>query len=539
MSARRAGRIGGVIHAAGVNWFSKVRDLDRNKLLEAVEIKVSAAWNLHALTLNDDVDFFILFSSVSAVWGSVDLAHYTASNHFLDVLCHQRRRLGQTALSIDWGPWADVGMSAHEREENLLSMLGLKMISPTQALAHLERVLVEDRTQCVIVEFDWARFQSFVDFSLSPSLFKRIKTNRSERALALAHSLSVDKLVALPPAEAHQTLVALLRRQLSAVLLVPPGSDIDENTRFNFIGMDSLMAMAFCARLETQLGFEIPAMTAYNYPTLGKMAEFLNERIHNLPPSSEQRIYSDATLFSLDQTPSSYFRLFCFPYAGAGPSIFSDWNDAVAENVSIVPLQLPGREHRLSEPPITSIEQLVQAIADTLEPHTHTPYGFFGHSLGALLGFEVAQELARRALPLPQPLILSGCTPARSDVQDTIHQLDDDAFVAELSCRFGIVPESGWDPALQEALLPALRADIKMAETSSIQSSAPIPCQLHVFGGREDPLAPPDQLSEWSNITTTVPLIHLFDGDHMFLRGSAKADVIAMINNIIHQRLQK
>ena len=118
---RQAGRAPrGIVHAAGVNWFGKIRNLDAAEFLDTMKIKVSAAWKLHELTREDDLDCFILFSSVSALWGSVDLSHYTAANHFLDALACHRSGLKLPALALDWGPWAEVGMSAKASESALL-----------------------------------------------------------------------------------------------------------------------------------------------------------------------------------------------------------------------------------------------------------------------------------------------------------------------------------------------------------------------------------------------------------------------------------
>lgn len=536
-SERARAGLGGVLHLAGVNWFRKVQDLGRDELLDALAINVSAAWNLHRLTLDDDLDLFVLFSSVSALWGSVDLAHYTAANHFLDVLCRLRRRSGRRALSIDWGPWARVGMSAHAREEALLDMLGLNLIAPDRALAIMEQLIVADRDQSMVADIRWERFQSFVEFSLSPSLFEEVSASSASATSATAGSLK--EISRLEPQTAREQLVEILRTQLSKVMHTTPGTRLDADTRFNFMGMDSLTAMAYCARLEVELGAEVPPMTVYNYPTLNKMAGYLYDRERSALPPSDPAPPSTTGLFAMDPAPEASLRLFCFPYAGAGPAAFCDWHDALSGSVIVVPLELPGHAGRLSETPITSMQTLVDFVAEEIAPYTGGPFGFFGHSFGALLCFEVAQALARRGLPLPQPLILSGCAPPQTGRPDDLHGLDDDRFLDELRRRFGIVPEDGLDDPLRQALLPALRADIMLAETAMPPSSPPLDCVLHVFGGRDDKRAPPEVLSQWSLATTTEPRILLFAGGHMFITGPARSNVIAAVKEAIDQRLEK
>ncbi|MDB5041438.1 MAG: hypothetical protein JWN27_2164, partial [Candidatus Eremiobacteraeota bacterium] len=151
-----AGRpLRGVVHAAGVNWFARVADVDGERLLGALRVKVAATWALHELTRDLPLDLFVLYSSVSALWGSVDLAHYTASNAFLDAVAAHRRALGLPALSIDWGPWASVGMSAKPREVALLQKLGLRLMPPDAALAALESALRSGAARAVIADIDW------------------------------------------------------------------------------------------------------------------------------------------------------------------------------------------------------------------------------------------------------------------------------------------------------------------------------------------------------------------------------------------------
>src|SRR5262249_53787478 len=144
--------------------------------LDTMKVKVSAAWKLHELTREDDLDCFILFSSVSALWGSVDLSHYTAANHFLDALACHRAGLKLPALALDWGPWAEVGMSAKTSESALLQKLGLRLMPPERAIEAMEQSASAGHSGVVIADIDWQKFKAFIDFSLSPSLFDRVAT---------------------------------------------------------------------------------------------------------------------------------------------------------------------------------------------------------------------------------------------------------------------------------------------------------------------------------------------------------------------------
>jgi len=106
--------------------------------------------------------------------------------------------------------------------------------------------------------------------------------------------------------------------------------------------------------------------------------------------------------------PEASLRLFCFPYAGGGTTIFRAWPQGMPDDVEVAPVQLPGREGRLREPSFTQINPLVRALADALRPHLDREFAFFGHSMGAIISFELARELRRRRGPAPAHLFVSG-----------------------------------------------------------------------------------------------------------------------------------
>ena len=137
--------------------------------------------------------------------------------------------------------------------------------------------------------------------------------------------------------------------------------------------------------------------------------------------------------------PEARLRLFCFPYAGGGATIFRKWSDSLPETVEVNPVQLPGRGNRLREPPFARLSPLVQAIAAGLLPHLDKPFAFFGHSLGALVGFELARQLRRQAGVHPVRLFISADrAPQIPRRERPIHALPEGEFLAELNRLNGI-----------------------------------------------------------------------------------------------------
>jgi acyl transferase domain-containing protein/acyl-CoA synthetase (AMP-forming)/AMP-acid ligase II/surfactin synthase thioesterase subunit len=516
----------GVVHAAGVNWFGKVRGLERAALLDALKVKVTAAWRLHELTRGDDLDLFLLFSSVSALWGSVDLSHYTASNQFLDALAHHRRAAGLPALSLDWGPWAEVGMSAKAHETEVLGRLGFTLLAPERAIGVMERLAAGGRAQAVVADVDWASFRTFVDFSGSPSLFARVAAEGGEGGDAPRLRNAAERIRSLPPGEAREALLALARQQLSSVMLLQNPGAVDVNQRFNFLGMDSLMAIAFAARLENLLELKLPTTLAYNYPTLQAVADHLYEQIRGEAPPPEGSGSPPAAGAPAEEGADRWFsvlfscprperRLFCFPYAGGGAAAYARWGEAAGPGTELVAVCLPGRDQRAGEPPLREMRELVEGLADALASRCELPFAFYGHSLGALVAFELARELRRRGMPAPEALVVSGCgAPGRGGGR--LHLQPDDAFVRELEEAFGVPGQALRDPGMAASLLPVLRADIALLETYAPAAEPPLAIPLLALGGTEDPLAPPQSVSAWRAQAAGPFRQRSFAGGHMF-----------------------
>ena len=523
----------GVIHAAGVNWFGKIAALDTDRLRESSRIKTSAAWNLHQATLQCDLDMFVLFSSVSALWGSVDLSHYTAANHFLDALAWERRRMGLKSCCIAWGPWADVGMSAPSRESDILTQLGFRLTPPAEALDLMEATIIAERPWSLIADIDWPRFETFIRFSLCPSLFARIDPAAGAATLS---GLTADRIRSADPRDAMETITRAVQDQLARVLLLEPGKELDVHERFNLMGMDSLVAIQFALHLEGIAGVKLPTTLAYNHPTVFDVATHLYEQIRgapsNTPPGSGEsggssggdRAESHAGAldkwfpFEIDESEKP--RLYCIPYAGAGASVFSSWRRGLAGCAHVVPVQLPGREERADEPPVADLALLASRLVDAIAAAPPAPFALFGHSQGALIAYEATRELRRRGLPLPVGLFLSGCGAPDGEPRKAIRHLDPVKFRAELRDRFPNLQAASQNDQIWDALAPTLRADIEMLETYRPDEEPPFDLPIAAFGGRNDPLVARAELTAWAAHTTGDFGLRIFAGDHLFLNTS-------------------
>jgi medium-chain acyl-[acyl-carrier-protein] hydrolase len=218
--------------------------------------------------------------------------------------------------------------------------------------------------------------------------------------------------------------------------------------------------------------------------------------------------------------PQARLRLFCFPYAGCGVSIFRAWSDGLPADVEVCPLQLPGRGTRLMEPPFTQLSPLVQALAEALFPLLDMPFAFFGHSLGALVSFELARQLRRQYGVGVQPvhLFVSADRAPQIPYRDLpIHSLPEGKFLVELRRLKGTPREVLEDEELMQTMLPVLRADFAVHETYVYLTEPPLNCPISAFGGLQDHKVSRRDLEAWRDQTTGSFSLQMFAGDHFFL----------------------
>lgn len=196
-------------------------------------------------------------------------------------------------------------------------------------------------------------------------------------------------------------------------------------------------------------------------------------------------------------------RLFTLPYAGGGASIYRRWAELLP-GVEVIPVQLPGREERLHEPPIPDLGVLVSAITDALGPLTDRPYGVFGHSMGAKIAFEVTRELRRRGAPPPAGLFVSACRAPHLPRVPTppVASLPDHLFAQMLARMNGTPQELLDDPAFMRTFLPTMRADFAVVDDYQYEDEAALRVPLVAFGGTQDPEVRTQDLAAWRVHTT-------------------------------------
>lgn len=218
------------------------------------------------------------------------------------------------------------------------------------------------------------------------------------------------------------------------------------------------------------------------------------------------------------QRTKARIRLVVFPFAGGGPAAFGNWCDQLSPLIDLVALQLPGRERRMSERPLTNAASAAATIADAIGAMSDLPFAMFGHSMGAMLAFETARQLRRHGRPMSAHLFVSGFrAPDLPDPRPLVAGLDDEAFLAELA-RLGGTPEAVLqNKELMDMLLPALRADFGMVENYRFIPELPLPCPITAFAGAADREASTTTMAGWKLQTDRQFVLNTVPGSHFFL----------------------
>ncbi|SIO60275.1 Surfactin synthase thioesterase subunit [Singulisphaera sp. GP187] len=227
------------------------------------------------------------------------------------------------------------------------------------------------------------------------------------------------------------------------------------------------------------------------------------------------------------------FRLFCFPFAGGGASLFRLWPDQLPEGVELCAIQLPGRETRIREPIHQLIGPLIDDLVEALAADLDQPFALFGHSMGALVAFELTRELRRRNLPSPQLLIASGrIAPQLRPRRRPIHTLPEPEFRKELRLLDG-TPQALLDHnELMSLFSPIIRADLAVNATYIYTTEPPLPLPILALGGRTDPWVDQEELEGWRLQTSETFKSEHFPGSHFFLQ-TATAELLAVLSRAL------
>jgi medium-chain acyl-[acyl-carrier-protein] hydrolase len=233
--------------------------------------------------------------------------------------------------------------------------------------------------------------------------------------------------------------------------------------------------------------------------------------------------------------PSARLRLFCFPYAGGSSLTFRQWPSGLPPDVELCAVQLPGRGGRMRETPFKRMPPLVEALAEVLPPFFDRPFAFFGHSMGATIGFELARRLRRAHAPEPAHLLVSGRQPPQAPYADRgMYSLSDAELIEELRQLNGTPSEVLEHAEMMQLLLPLLRADLELIQTYAYEPEPPLSCRISAFGGLRDDEADRDVLQQWAGQTTAEFSLDFLESDN-YLINTCLPQLLQAISRLLQQ----
>ena len=287
----------GVVHAAMVIEDSLIRDMNRGQLSRVLAPKVTGALNLHELTRHLELDFFLLYSSATTLFGNPGQAAYVAANMALEALAEERRQLGLPATCVGWGPIGDSGyLARNERvRDALVGRLGGRALSTAEALSSLDALLANPSPRLGFLELDWNVLRRALPASQAP---KFSELARHDHSITSGHETTQDlrrRLTELPESELLAAVTDLVRTEIAQILRIAP-ERIEPATSLFDMGMDSLMAVELATSIEGRLGIQLSALALSNAPTIERIAARIAQQLRPSDDGSHATTANDVTL---------------------------------------------------------------------------------------------------------------------------------------------------------------------------------------------------------------------------------------------------
>ncbi|MGV9315474.1 thioesterase II family protein [Streptomyces sp. NPDC003691] len=225
---------------------------------------------------------------------------------------------------------------------------------------------------------------------------------------------------------------------------------------------------------------------------------------------------SDLWVRRYHPAPDARTRLLCLPHAGGSASYFFPVSRALSPKTDVIAIQYPGRQDRLAEPGIGTIEELADVVVQAVLPWTDRPLAVFGHSMGASLSYEVALRLEAAGV-VPTGVFVSGRRAPSRFRAETVHQRDDDGLIAEIKALSGTNTSLLGDEEVLRMILPAIRNDYRAAETYNPGPGRELTCPVTALIGDSDPKSTIEEARAWEEHTKGAFDFRVFPGGHFYL----------------------
>ena len=526
--------IKGIQHAAMVLDDGAVPDIDRGRYMRVFTPKAVGAWLLHEASKEMDLDHFLMYSSISAVYGNPGQVSYVGANSFLDNFAHWRRAQGLAATTVNWGVIGETGFVHRSGTVGgLLFKQGWKQFTLKEACGILEQMFLNNPVQRMATDSDWKVIGGFFPHTEKSSRFGHLVNEEELSGGAGAGggdaALKAQILESKPEEQLDVLLIQL--KDTFARVLGTVADKLSTQEPVTKYGLDSLMANQIRNWVQSSVNVDYSMMKIMRGPTMEEMAEQVLEEVlgsgGGAEVGGEAKSELDKWVVRSKVVENPRLRLFCLPYFAGGASIFTSWHEFLPDDVEVCAIQMPGREERGDERPFDDVNELVAKITEVIEPLLTAPIAFYAHSSGAGIAFELARFLRREQGVNPTNFMVGGWrAPHLESPFEFLNAIGDDEVYAEKNIpniknhmRTLDIPDAVIDnDEVFNEMLPSLRADILLGKRYSYYEEEKFTCPIVAFAGSEDPVFDESQIKSWEDQAGGDFKFVMVNGGHLFCR---------------------
>ncbi|MEM9218999.1 MAG: amino acid adenylation domain-containing protein [Cyanobacteria bacterium P01_F01_bin.150] len=416
--------ITGVIHAAGIVEYATLDQQHWDDFARVLRPKVQGTWNLHVLTQNYPLDFFICFSSIASLFGSHGLGSYAAANAFMDAFATYRQANKLPALSINWSDWVQDNESGNRLDSGpnqgkaglgrkRLAHLGLTSISPTVGLSLFPQLLQTSHTQIGVLSVDWIAWLK--QFNSVPPFYRNVlSTNALEQLKQQRQALFIKELETLNIEQQQGCLANFIHDRVADVLGYETVGAIAHSDNLVDLGLDSLLSLELRNSLQTHLGCRLTSTFVFEYPTITSLANFVTQILNRKASRTTGKIATQSSYADSDPSSSN---LICLQNKGVKKPFF--FVPGILGNV----FELSILAHHLDvdrpffglrsigleedERPSKRLAEIASHYVNTIRKvQNQGPYVLGGYSFGGKVAFEMARQLIEQGETISQLIIL-------------------------------------------------------------------------------------------------------------------------------------
>ncbi len=555
-----AGKVSGVVHAAGVLKDALVPNMTKENFALVFNPKAVGAFNLHQACADAGQcpELFLMISSMSSVLGLKGQINYASANYFEDALAEHRQTMGLPATSVNLGVLGEyAGMSMKAKDDtgvlDLLDSSGLGSMHKIDVFAKIEAAILDGGFHRLCAKIHWDAFGTAYPNLRRDTRFEDVfnayALRRGERRKKGANLR--DALHETAAEQRHAFLTRKVAAAISELTGMPPSS-VSTDEPIDKWALDSIMLGQIAAWILKNTEINYPLIKLVKGPTLEEIAaELLSQMQHGESDSSVTSGHvgdkDDGSLL-LDMGAEALSkwvirgcskgnekrRVICFHSMGVGASLFTHFLLNPPPGTDMLAIQSPGRENRKNEPFIRSVDEIVDHVVREIRPYLDDDYIIWGHSFGGIVAFETIRRLRDEGLKLPYHLMLTATiAPDLVKVwqnRDVLLRVLIEENRAEYLIALSRYIE---DPEFIERILPVMRRDMPMLQTYSYREGEKLDIPITAWAAHQDDVVYFDEVERWEKYTDKHFNLYEVDGDHWFLN-SNKSEILHRLEAILN-----